>query len=58
MAVERRSSPIRTPKSSVKRADVEERMVVLATLVMEREALERYCDGGREEEGGERRKEG
>lgn len=38
------SPPMVTPKRSVKRPEVDERMVVLATLVIDRAALERYCE--------------
>jgi hypothetical protein len=37
------SSPSSAPKNSVKRPDVEERIVVLATLVLARAAFEKYC---------------
>ena len=37
------SSPRNAPKNNVNRPDVEDRIVVLATLVLARAALDRYC---------------
>ena len=53
LATDRVSSPMVTPNRRVNSADVEDRMVVLATLVMDKDALDRYC----RDEGGEVGKE-